>query len=29
MDEDVTTNRTKWCLVEVKGLLEKFPCANP
>ncbi len=26
MDEDATTKR---CLVEVKGPLEKFPCANP
>jgi hypothetical protein len=29
MDEDSTTNQTKWCLVEVKGSLEKFPRANP
>jgi hypothetical protein len=29
MDEDATTNWTKWFLVEVKGTLEKFPCANP
>jgi hypothetical protein len=29
MDEDATTNRTKWCFVEVKGTLEKFPGANP
>ena len=29
MDEDVTTNRTKWSLVEVEGTLEKFPCTNP
>ncbi len=29
MDEDVTTNRTKWCLVEVEEPLEKFPCTNP
>jgi hypothetical protein len=29
MDEDATTNWTKWCLVEVKGPLEKFPRANP
>jgi hypothetical protein len=29
MDEDATTNQTKWCLVEVKGPLEKSPCANP
>jgi hypothetical protein len=29
MDEDATTSRTKWCLVEVKGTLEKFPCTNP
>ena len=29
MDEDVTTNQTKWRLVEVKGSLEKFPCTNP
>ncbi len=29
MDEDVTTNRTKLCLVEVEGPLEKFPCTNP
>ncbi len=29
MDEDSATNRTKWCLVEVKGPLEKFPCTNP
>jgi hypothetical protein len=29
MDEDATTNRTKWCLVEVKGPLEKFPRNNP
>jgi hypothetical protein len=29
VDEDATTNQTKWCLVEVKGTLEKLPCANP
>jgi hypothetical protein len=29
VDEDATTNWTKWCLVEVEGTLEKFPCANP
>jgi hypothetical protein len=29
MDEDATTNRTKWRLVEVKGPLEKFPLTNP
>ncbi len=29
MDEDVTTNQTKWRLVEVEGSLEKFPCTNP
>jgi hypothetical protein len=29
MDEDVSTNRTKRCLVEVKGPLEKFPHTNP
>jgi hypothetical protein len=29
MDEDATTNRTKWCLVEVKGPLEKLPHTNP
>ncbi len=29
MDEDATTNRTKWSLVEVKGPLKKFPCTNP
>jgi hypothetical protein len=29
MNEDATTNQTKWCLVEVEGPLEKFPCANP
>jgi hypothetical protein len=29
IDEDVTTNRTKWSLVEVKGTLEKFACTNP
>ena len=29
MDEDATTNRTKWSLVEVKGTLEKFPHTNP
>jgi hypothetical protein len=29
MDEDATTNWTKWHLVEVKGPLEKFPCTNP
>ncbi len=25
----MTTNWTKWCLVEVKGPLEKIPCTNP
>ncbi len=29
MDEDTTTNRTKWRLVEVKGPLEKFTRTNP
>ncbi len=29
MDEDATTNRTKGCLVEVEGPLEKFQCTNP
>jgi hypothetical protein len=29
MDEDATTNWTKWSLVEVEGTLEKFPCTNP
>jgi hypothetical protein len=29
MDEDATTNQTKWHLVEVKGPLEKFPCTYP
>jgi hypothetical protein len=29
MDEEATTNRTQWCLVEVNEPLEKFPCANP
>ncbi len=29
MDEDSTTNQTKWCLVEVKGPFKKFPRANP
>jgi hypothetical protein len=29
MDEDTTTNRTKWRLVEIEGPLEKFPCSNP
>jgi hypothetical protein len=29
MDEDTTTNQNKWCLVEAKETLEKFPCANP
>jgi hypothetical protein len=29
MDEEVTTNQTKRCLVEVKSPLEKFPHANP
>jgi hypothetical protein len=29
MDEDVTTNQTKWCLVEGKWPLEKFPCTHP
>ncbi len=29
MDKDTRTNRTKWCRVEVKGHLQKFPCANP
>jgi hypothetical protein len=28
-DEDATTNRTKCCLVEVEGTLDKFPCTNP
>ncbi len=28
MDEDATTNRTKWHLVQVEGSLEKFPCNN-
>ncbi len=28
MDEDATTNRTKWHLVEVKGPLEKSPHTN-
>jgi hypothetical protein len=28
MDEDATTNWTKWCLVEVKAPFEKFPHAN-
>ncbi len=25
----MTTKRTKWCLVEVEGSLEKFPRTNP
>jgi hypothetical protein len=29
MDEDATTNWTKWSLVEVEGTLEIFPCTNP
>jgi hypothetical protein len=29
MDKNATTNRTNWCLVEVKGPLEKFPPADP
>jgi hypothetical protein len=29
MDEDATTNQTKWSLVEVEGTLEKFPRTNP
>jgi hypothetical protein len=29
MDEDTTTNRTKWSFVEVEGPLEKFPRTNP
>jgi hypothetical protein len=29
MDEDATTKRTKWSLVEVEGTLEKIPCTNP
>jgi hypothetical protein len=29
MDEDATTNQTKWHLVKVEGPLEKFPCTNP
>jgi hypothetical protein len=29
MDEDATTNWTKWRLVEVKGPLEKLPHTNP
>ncbi len=29
MDEDATTNQTKWSLVEVEGPLEKFPHTNP
>jgi hypothetical protein len=29
MDEDVTINRTKWHLIEVEGVLEKFPRTNP
>jgi hypothetical protein len=28
MDENATTNRTKWSLVEVKGTLEKIPGTN-
>ncbi len=29
MDEDTTTNQTKWHLVELKGSLETFPSTNP
>jgi hypothetical protein len=29
MDKDGTTHLTKWCLVEIKGALEKFPRAKP
>ncbi len=29
MDENVTTNRTKWRPVEVEAPLEKFPHTNP
>ncbi len=29
MNEDMKTNQTKWCLVDVKGTLEKYPRANP
>ncbi len=29
MDEDATTNQTKWCLVEAKGPLVKFSHFNP
>ena len=28
MDEDATTNWTKWCLVEVKRAMEEFPCGD-
>jgi hypothetical protein len=29
MDEDATTNQTKWSLVEVEWTFKKFPCTNP
>ncbi len=29
MDDNTTTNQTKWHLVEDEGPLEKFPCTNP
>jgi hypothetical protein len=29
MDEDKTTNWTKWSLVEVEGTLKKIPPTNP
>jgi hypothetical protein len=29
MDEDGTTNWTKWCLVKVKGPSKKIPRPNP
>jgi hypothetical protein len=29
MDEDSKTNRTKWCIEEAKGPMEKIPHTNP
>ena len=29
MDEDATTNQTKWHLVKAEGPLKKISCANP
>jgi hypothetical protein len=29
MDEDPTSHRTKWCLVEIKLPLEELPCTDP